>query len=141
MRRTVSGERLILIVLAVFTLVLRAIAYSHYRFDSDEPQHLHVAWGWTAGLLQYRDLFDNHAPLFHMLTAPILGLVGERPEALLYMRAPMLLLFGIVVWATYILGARLYSNRVGVWSALLLSLFPVFFLKSLEYRTDNLWTV
>ena len=45
MRRTVSGERLILIVLAVFTLVLRAIAYFHYRFDSDEPQHLHVAWG------------------------------------------------------------------------------------------------
>ena len=60
---------------------------------------------------------------------------------LFYMRAPMLLLFGIIVWATYILGARLYSKRVGVWSALLLSLFPVFFLKSLEYRTDNLWTV
>ncbi|HEY8132780.1 MAG TPA: glycosyltransferase family 39 protein [Thermoanaerobaculia bacterium] len=140
MRQTASGERLIVALLAIFCGVLRAFAYFNYRFDSDEPQHLHVAWGWTAGLLQYRDIFDNHAPLFHMTTAPILVWVGERPNALLYMRAPMLLLFAVVIWATWVLGSRLYSTRVGVWSALLLSLFPTFFLKSLEYRTDNLWT-
>src|SRR5581483_7969869 len=139
MRQMGRGERLILIVLAVCTGVLRALAYFRYRFDSDEPQHLHVAWGWTAGLLQYRDLFDNHAPLFHMLTAPILALAGERADVLLYMRAPMPLLFAIVVWVTYVVGRRLYSTRVGVWAALLLALFPIFFLKSLEYRTDNLW--
>jgi hypothetical protein len=121
------------------SLVLRALAYFRYRFDSDEPQHLHVAWGWAAGLLQYRDVFDNHAPLFHMLTAPILNLVGERPDVLLYMRAPMVLLFAIVIAATYVLGRRLYSQSVGIWAALLLSLFPVFFLKSVEFRTDNLW--
>jgi len=133
------GERLTLIGIAVLSLVLRTLAYFNYRFDSDEPQHLHVAWGWTAGLLQYRDLFDNHAPLFHILTAPILALVGERADALLYMRGPMLLLFGVVVACTYILGRRLYSQAVGVWAAVLLSLFPIFFLKSLEFRTDNLW--
>ena len=134
-----SGDRMALILLAIFTAILRGIAFFHYRFDSDEPQHLHVTWGWTAGLLQYRDLFDNHAPLFHMATSPILRLVGERPDALLYMRAPMLLLFAVVVWVTYVLGSRLYSKRVGVWAALLLTLFPVFFLKSIEFRTDNLW--
>jgi MFS family permease len=139
MQRTASGERLTLIALAILSAVLRSIAYFRYRFDSDEPQHLHVAWGWTAGLLQYRDIFDNHAPLFHMLTAPFLGWVGERPDVLLYMRAPMLPLFAVVVAATYLIGRRLYSARVGVWAALLLSLFPPFFLKSLEYRTDNLW--
>lgn len=127
--------------LALLSLVLRGLAYFQYRFDSDEPQHLHVAWGWTAGLLQYRDLFDNHAPLFHMLTAPILRWVGERPDVLLYMRAPMLALFAIVLMATYLIGKRLYSFAVGLWAALLLSLFPPFFLKALEYRTDNLWTV
>jgi 4-amino-4-deoxy-L-arabinose transferase-like glycosyltransferase len=139
MQRTASGERLTLVALAVLSAALRWIAYFHYRFDSDEPQHLHVAWGWTAGLLQYRDVFDNHAPLFHMLTAPILAWLGERADILLYMRAPILPLFAIVVAATYILGRRLYSARVGAWAALLLSLFPSFFLKSLEYRTDNLW--
>jgi dolichyl-phosphate-mannose-protein mannosyltransferase len=131
---------MLLILLATAAAVLRAIAFYRYRFDSDEPQHLHVTWGWSAGLLQYRDFFDNHAPLFHMLTAPILSLVGERPDVLLYMRGPMLILFAIVVWSTYVLGTRLYSKRVGVWSALMLALFPIYFLKSIEFRTDNLWT-
>jgi hypothetical protein len=110
-----------------------------YRFDSDEQQHLHVAWGWTAGLVQYRDLFDNHAPLFHMITAPILALFGERADILLWMRVPMLVLFAFVVWGTYVVARKTYDERVAAWAAVLLMLFPPFFLKSLEYRTDNLW--
>jgi hypothetical protein len=137
--RLSRSERLTLSLLAVVSLVLRTIAFFHYRFDSDEPQHLHVAWGWTAGLVQYRDLFDNHAPLFHMATAPLLRLVGERPDVLLYMRLPMLPLFAIVLFCTWDLGRRFWSPRVALWAVVLLSLFPPFFLKSLEYRTDNLW--
>jgi hypothetical protein len=132
-------ERVVVAALALLMLALRAAAFFRYRFDSDEPQHLHVAWGWTVGLVQYRDLFDNHAPLFHILTAPLLRAIGERSDVLFFMRAPMLFLFAVVLWATYVLGKRLYSARVGVWAALLLSLFPPFFLKSLEFRTDNLW--
>ena len=58
-------EKLTFALFAALALVLRAAALFRYRFDSDEQQHLHVTWGWTAGLMQYRDLFDNHAPLFH----------------------------------------------------------------------------
>ena len=133
------SERLLLWLTLAATLVLRAVAYFRYRFDSDEQQHLHVTWGWTAGKVQYRDLFDNHAPLFHMLTAPLLALFGERPDILLWMRAPMLLLFAIVVWATWDLARRLYDARTAAWAVALLMLFPPFFLKSLEFRTDNLW--
>jgi hypothetical protein len=132
-------ERWTVAALGALALVLRAVALLRYRFDSDEQQHLHVAWGWTAGLVQYRDYFDNHTPLFHLVTAPLLALFGERADILLWMRVPMLALFGVVVWATYVLGRRLYDARVGLWAAVLLSLFPPFFLKSLEYRTDNLW--
>ena len=120
--------------------MLRALAFFRYRFDADEQQHLHVAWGWTAGMVQYRDYFDNHAPLFHLLTAPILALLAERSDILLWMRGPMLVLFGIVLWGTYVLARELYDERVAMWSVVLLALFPPFFLKSLEYRTDNLWT-
>ena len=133
-------EKLTFAVFAALALVLRIVALFRYRFDSDEQQHLHVTWGWTAGLVQYRDLFDNHAPLFHMLTAPLLALVGERSTVLLWMRIPMLALFGIVVWATYSIARRLYDERVAVGAAVLLVLFPPFFLKSLEFRNDNLWT-
>src|SRR6266508_1535384 len=139
MRQMARGERLILIGFVVLSCVLHAVAYFRYRFDSDEPQHLHVAWGWTAGLLPYRDFFDNHAPLFHIATAPILRAAGEREDVLLFMRAPMLVLFAVMIWATYVLGRRLYDADVARWAAVMLSLLPPFFLKSLEYRTDNLW--
>jgi hypothetical protein len=134
------SERLLLWSIAATTLVLRALALFRYRFDADEQHHLHVAWGWTAGMVQYRDFFDNHAPLFHLLTAPLLALVGERSTILLWMRLPMLAVFGVIVWGTYVLGRRLYDARAGLWAAVLLALFPPFFLKSLEFRTDNLWT-
>lgn len=127
-----ARERAGAVGLGVVAAVLRVLCFLHYRFDSDEPQHLHVAWGWTQGLVQYRDFFDNHAPLFHIVTAPILSLIGEKSDALLWMRAPMLLLFAVVLGVTYAISRR--------WEAvLLLALFPPFFLKSLEYRTDNLW--
>jgi hypothetical protein len=133
-------EKLLLYGLAALAFVLRALAFFRYRFDSDEQQHLHVAWGWTAGLVQYRDLFDNHAPLFHMLMAPLLALVGERSDILLWMRVPMLALFAIVVWVTYKIARETFGERAAAWAALLLVLFPPFFLKSLEFRNDNLWT-
>lgn len=133
------SERLLAMAIAAVTLAMRAVAFFHYRFDSDEPQHLHVAWGWTAGLVQYRDVFDNHAPLFHMAMAPLLRLLGERPDILLFMRAPMLVLWIIVSIATFAIARRLYDDRVAMWSVLLLNVLPPFFLKSIEFRTDNLW--
>jgi hypothetical protein len=132
-------ERYLAASIAAVAVVMRAVAFFHYRFDSDEPQHLHVAWGWTAGLLQYRDLFDNHAPLFHMAAAPLLRALGERPDILLFMRAPMVLLWLIVTAATFSIARRLYDVRVAVWATLLMNVFPPFFLKSIEFRTDNLW--
>lgn len=132
-------EARVIAALAAVSVLFRALAFFNYRFDSDEPQHLHVAWGWTAGLLQYRDVFDNHAPLFHMLTAPLLALVGERPAVLFYMRLPMLVLWAVVLASTFVIARRLYDTRVAAWSTLLLAVLPVFFLRSLEYRTDNLW--
>lgn len=133
------NEARIATALAAVSLAFRAVAFFHYRFDSDEPQHLHVAWGWTAGLLQYRDVFDNHAPLFHMLTAPLLALAGERSTVLFFMRLPMLVLWAVVLYATYAIAKQLYDARVAAWATLLLAALPPFFLKSIEYRTDNLW--
>jgi hypothetical protein len=133
------SERLLAILIAAATLAMRAVAFFHYRFDSDEPQHLHIVWAWTAGLLQYRDVFDNHAPLFHMAMAPLLRALGERADILLYMRAPMLVLWIVVSIATFAIARRLYDDRIALWSVLLLNALPPFFLKSIEFRTDNLW--
>jgi dolichyl-phosphate-mannose-protein mannosyltransferase len=121
------------------TLVLRVVYCFHHEIDSDEPQHLHVAWGWSQGLLQYRDLFDNHAPLFHLLTAPLVALIGPTPDIFFYMRLAVLPLYLATLWGTYAIGRILFGKRVGLWAATLSGLAPVFFFKSLEYRTDDLW--
>ena len=61
------------IIVAAFTLAillgLKWFYAGNQLWDSDEPQHLHVVWAWTFGLLPYRDVFDNHSPLFQALSA------------------------------------------------------------------------
>ncbi len=125
--------------LLVAALALRVAYVLRFRIGTDEPQHLHVAWAWTQGLLQYRDVFDNHAPLFHVLLAPVVALVGERPDILMWMRLAMVPLSALTVWCTYLLGRALFSRAVGLWAAALLALAPRFFLTSVEFRADTLW--
>jgi len=100
-----------------------------------------VAWGWSQGLLQYRDVFDNHMPVFHILSAPLVALIGEDPRILFFMRLAMLPLYAASLWGAYQIGRSLFGEKVGLWSALFLGLLPAFFYNSLEFRTDNLWTV
>jgi len=134
-----AGERLILLGLGAALSVLRLVYTYASTVDSDEPQHLHVAWAWTKGLLPYRDIFDNHAPLFHLLSAPLVALVGENARILLYMRLAMIPVSAACLYGSYVLGRRLFGARAGWWAALLCGLCPTFFFKSVEYRTDVLW--
>ncbi len=111
-----------------------------FRFNSDEPQHLHVVWAWTHGLVQYRDVFDNHMPLFQLLGAPILGLLGEHAADLYWMRLLMVPLYFLSLWCVYRIGTIAFSRRVGLWATLLASGISVYHFCSTEFRTDNVWT-
>ena len=88
-------------------LLLRCFYIFRFRYDSDEPQHLHTTWGWTQGMLQYRDFFDNHTPLFHILFSPLVAALGERADILTYMRFSMVPLWFVALWAVWHLGSRL----------------------------------
>jgi Dolichyl-phosphate-mannose-protein mannosyltransferase len=120
-------------------LTLRIVYALHHRVDSDEPQHLHVVWNWTQGSVQYRDFFDNHAPLFHLVMAPMLAFLGETADIVVRARLMMIPLVLLGSWAIYRMGAVLWSRRVGVWAAALTGLIPGFLLTSTEFRTDILW--
>ncbi|MGZ8984647.1 MAG: ArnT family glycosyltransferase [Methylotenera sp.] len=123
-------------------LILMKVVFAQSGFvDSDEPQHLHVIWGWANGLLQYRDIFDNHAPLFHMLFTPVYAFFGERPNILVLMRFAIIPLFFVALWAVYTIGRHLFSKEAGLWAAIFTGLYPDFFLTSSEFRTDDLWMV
>src|SRR6266498_266082 len=96
--KRVSAISLSLLATAV---AVRVGLIFRYRFDSDEPQHMHVAWGWAHGLAQYRDVFDNHMPLFHLLSSPLFAATGDDPRLLFAARLSMLprfLISLVLVW-------------------------------------------
>jgi hypothetical protein len=119
--------------------VLRIALILRYRIDSDETQHLHVVWAWSHRLLQYRDFFDNHMPLFHLLAVPLLRLAGERPETLLLVRLAMFPLFAAMALLTYRIAATCYAGRAAIWATVIGCVAPDFFLCSIEFRPDVLW--
>jgi hypothetical protein len=124
----------------LFASVGLRIAYSlRQSFDTDEPQHLHVAWAWTKGLVAYRDFFDNHTPLFHLAAAPLVYAVGERPELLLWARLAMLPIALALLACLAHLGRSLFSARAGVWAASLVAVLPSFLYESVEFRPDVAW--
>jgi hypothetical protein len=127
------------IVCLLVLLSLRCLYVSTQSWDSDEPQHLHVVWAWAHGLLPYKDVFDNHAPLFQAMSAPIFSLLGERTDIVTAMRWTMLPIAALILLTTCWIGRRLFSPRIGFWGALLGASFPSFYAKLGEYRPDVLW--
>src|SRR6266853_1651192 len=125
--------------LLIALILLRAVTIMHYRFGTDEPQHLHVVWGWARGFVQYRDLADNHMPLFQILCAPIYNLIGDRGTILYWMRIVLQPLYIVAFWCTYRIGSLLFSRRVGVRAANKVGLSTDYIFCSVEFRTDNLW--
>jgi hypothetical protein len=137
-RRSVGSGVLASILVAA--LGLRLLYSFRYAINSDEPQELHVAWAWAHGLLPYRDVFDNHAPLFALLSAPILRLFGETAGIFYRMRLVGMAFYAATIAGTWLIARRIGGRDLGRASASLLALVPVFFFKSLEYRADDLWT-
>ncbi len=133
-------EFILALVLFVFAIALSVLNVLYQPFNSDEMQHLHVIWEWTRGLLQYRDSFDNHMPLFHIVFAPIAGLIGERPTILYWMRLTLLPMYFVSAWCTYEIGTRLFSRRAGIWATLSLAFFGGYYSRGIEFGTDSLWT-
>lgn len=119
--------------------VLHALWLRGIPYDSDESQHLHVAWAWTQGLLPYRDVFDNHGPLFGLVNAPLLGWLGERAAIVYPMRFAMLPWFVLSLTSIYLLARRLYERRVALVACLLAALYPTFFVSTGQVRTDCMW--
>lgn len=132
------AELIVAFALVLFVIVLKCINVLHFSFDRDEAQHLHVIWERTLGLVPYRDFFDNHMPLFHILFAPIVALVGERPTILYWMRFILLPMYVVVLWCTYDIGQRLFSRRAGLWAVIGLAFFSKYS-TAIQFRTDNLW--
>jgi hypothetical protein len=136
-----SGPAEFVAAASLFALMiaLKLVNMTRYRFDSDESQHMHVIWAWARGFVQYRDVFDNHMPLFQIMFAPIFGLIGDRATILYWMRFILLPMYFVGAGCTYRIGELLFSRRAGIWAVILAGLYSTYHFTSFEFRTDNLW--
>ncbi|SFW25337.1 ArnT family glycosyltransferase [Luteibacter sp. UNCMF366Tsu5.1] len=123
----------------IVLLVLRVLWLSAYPMNSDEPQHAHVAWSIAQGAMPYRDVFDNHGPLFSAIYAALLKILGERPDILWWLRLAVVPWYMLSLVATWRIARRLYSNGIADAAAILIGLLPILFIKFGEFRTDDLW--
>ena len=65
------------ICLGIFALFL-----TFYRsWDADEFEHLQFTWLLSQGRVPYRDFFEHHTPVFHLLAAPYFD-CGKAPISL-----------------------------------------------------------
>ena len=137
--RITTAQRALVAAALLGLLALRIWLAFTLRVNSDEPQHLHTVWCWTQGILPYRDVFDNHAPLFHILYAPLLALLGERADIVPLMRLAVIPWYALTLWFVFQLGSRLYDRRIGWIAVGLTALYPTFFTRSIEFRPDDAW--
>ena len=110
-------------------------------FENDELQHLHVVWSWTRGLVQYKDVFDNHAPLYHLQTAGALWLIGAPASAgwLTFARALSLPVFVSTLASAYRLARKVFGlgQEEALAAACLLGLTSPFM--AFAARPEPLW--
>ena len=131
--------RVSLIVLGAAALAMRIWMMIAWRVDSDEPQHLHVAWVWSQGLVPYRDLFDNHVPLLHLLFAPVMTWMPETSAVFPLMRlaiAPFAIGAAVLLFA---IARPVTGTRTAAIAAIAFSAVPPWLPKSVEFRNDTLW--
>jgi hypothetical protein len=132
-------DRRVMMGLAAAAVAVRAALLFAYRIDSDEPQHLHVAWAWSRGLVQYRDVFDNHFPLLHLLFAPLMRVVPESSMVFTIARLAILPVALACGWLLYRAARPLVGERSAAIAAITFSVMPPWLPKSVEFRNDTLW--
>src|SRR5205814_4539579 len=93
----------------------------------------------SQGLVGYRDFFDNHTPLFHIVFAPLIAAIGETRHILFFGRLMMIPVAAASLVVTYFIASELYDRSVAQWAKLTVAVIPPFVLKSIEFRNDNLW--
>ena len=128
--------------LAVMAVGFASLIFVRY-FDQDEFEHLQFSWLLSQGLIPYRDFFEHHTPLFHMLMLPAFWVFDantvEGAMALPYVFR--LLAAGLAlatIAATWRLAIQVSSSLTAALTAALLLCSRFFLHIGMEIRGDQL---
>lgn len=111
-----SKARSVLAIIAVATIFRLALEWA-LPVGVDEAYSIGIA-------RQFSWSYFDHPPLHLWLVGTWAKLTGS--ETLLLLRLPFVLLGALSSWLIYALGARLFGQVAGLWSAVIFNLAPVF---------------
>lgn len=120
--------------------------FPHRDWDPDEFEHLQASWLISEGLTPYRDFFEHHTPLWHLLTSLTFRLVQlDSTDAvamiLALFRAFSFLCSAAVAALTWLLARKLVGPSAASIALILLLSESTFMLKGIEIRPDPLSTL
>jgi len=106
-------------------------------FDRDELEVVHTTWKIFNGEEIYVDFFQHHHPLLYYLLIPTLVFFGETTNAVIAIRIIFFCLLIGILFTTYLLTTKLYSNNeVSNISLVLLLTNFIFTTNAIELRPD-----
>lgn len=108
-----------------------------HGFDDDEFQHCHNAYLIWKGLVPYRDFFEHHLPLYHILFS-IFYLAGEKPSTIFLFRFLSLVSSAFVFVIVYRFLKENHGFETALFSVLLLGFVPMFLFKMTEARPESI---
>jgi len=136
------ASRHFIVALAVAYLVTLAALLPVRAWDPDEFQHMQFAWMLWQGMAPYKDFFEHHTPLLHLMTAPLFGVfhtpydyVHVIPVLLRFISTLFSLLTTGVVW---LLADRLGGRRAALFATMLMLGASTFLSNGIEFRPDTL---
>ncbi|MCM8764345.1 MAG: hypothetical protein NC830_03140 [Candidatus Omnitrophica bacterium] len=106
-----------------------------HGFDDDEFQHCHNAYLIWKGLTPYKNFFEHHLPLYHIIFSPFFFL-GEKPSTIFLFRFLSLICSGN---AFLILYRHLKENygTIALFCLALLAFVPMYLFKMTEARPES----
>lgn len=112
----------------------------HRYFDSDEFQHIHIAWCMKEGGILYKDVIDHHGPLFPLLNVTLWKIFNlpDEVSTIFFFRHLSFLGFLFILLMTFLIGKKLFNSETGLYAVLLLVINPIFIEKVIEIRPDIL---
>jgi Dolichyl-phosphate-mannose-protein mannosyltransferase len=115
-------------------------------YDPDEFQHLEMAWLIANHQVPYKEFFEHHTPLYHVIIAPFIGDMpitnGDAAVGLVHgLRAFAVLLCAAIIALTFVIARKMAGVTAGIFAALLLLTSTIFVGKGVEIRPDQLATL
>ncbi len=131
--------------LAVYSLAILYLTPTR-GFDPDEFEHIQAAWLISTGQVPFRDFFEHHTPIWHLIAALLLpsNIFPDYPWAtkiLMVARYVSVLISAGIAVITWNI-CRRFAGSTAAWiSVMLLSVNSVFMAKAIEIRPDPLSTL